>query len=56
MDAAGAALARGDKVLRRSHTDFVAGYWGGGWGEWAIAEHLGREAHALVDAEPAAGR
>jgi tetratricopeptide (TPR) repeat protein len=56
MDVARAALASGDKVLRRPHTDFVAGYWGGGWGEWAIAEYFAREAHVLIEAQPAAGR
>jgi tetratricopeptide (TPR) repeat protein len=56
MEAARAALTRGDKVLRRPHTDFVAGYWGGGWGEWAIAEYLGREAHAIIETQPATGR
>jgi tetratricopeptide (TPR) repeat protein len=56
IDAARAALLQGDKLLHQPHLDFVPGHWGAGWGEWAIAEYLGREAHGLVEVHPAAGR
>ena len=48
-EAARASLAKAQEILGKPHIDMTED-WGGGWGHWAVAEILHKEALELINA------